>query len=215
MADRSILFSAPMVQALLAGRKTQTRRVLKPQPKVMKNGIWYRPYPAMRPLHWAYLHGDMVAGFSDVRYAPGDRLWVREAWANIKDDPHCDLHGRGIEAAYRATDDDEFTIPPRWRPGMFMPRWASRLTLTVTDVRVQRLQDVTNEDCIAEGIQPHGHAFTGYGKQAHVWMSPYDSYASLWNSLHGPDAWDANPWVAALTFDVRHGNIDRMEQAHG
>ena len=89
-----------------------------------------------------------------------------------------------------------------------MPREFSRLTLTVTDVRVQRVQDISNENAIAEGIEPHGHAFTGYGKQADVWMAPYDSFASLWNSIHGPGAWDANPWVAAITFTVRKGNID-------
>jgi hypothetical protein len=94
-----------------------------------------------------------------------------------------------------------------------MPRWASRLTLTVTDVRVQRLQEIAEADAVAEGVNPclegnqcpdgpHGGCCAMY--------DPKDAYAALWNSLHGPDAWDANPWVYALTFTVHHRNIDAM-----
>jgi hypothetical protein len=104
--------------------------------------------------------------------------------------------------------------PCRWRPSIFMPRWASRLTLTVTDVRVQRLQDISEADAVAEGIQPLNSGFGYYdptGSQGAAFTWAADAFGHLWNSLHGPDAWDKNPWVAAYTFTVQHGNIDEVE----
>ena len=203
MADRPIIFSAPMVRALLDGRKTQTRRVLS-----AKSGIGPAHTVQRFGAHWLACEFDRKWPLR-LPYAPGDRLWVREAWTARM------IHGWTIadarsgmfqeEILYRAYGDDSID---GWWPSIHMPREFSRLTLTVTDVRVQRVQDISNENAIAEGIEPHGHAFTGYGKQADVWMAPYDSFASLWNSIHGPGAWDANPWVAAITFTVRKGNID-------
>ena len=96
------------------------------------------------------------------------------------------------------------SIPPRWRPSIHMPRSASRLTLTVTEVRVQRLQDISEEDARAEGIEGEFLPWP----QGYWTYRPY--FAELWNSLHGPDAWDANPWVVALSFTVQHGNIDQI-----
>jgi hypothetical protein len=93
-------------------------------------------------------------------------------------------------------------------PTIHMPRWASRLTLIVTDVRVQRLQDISEEDARAEGIFTPEIGYVNLGKKA-----PVIQYAMLWNELHGPDAWDANPWVSAITFTVHHGNIDQMRAA--
>lgn len=211
MADRPIIFSAPMVRALLDGSKTQTRRVLTAKSHVSPANSVQRV-----GAHWLACEYDRRWPLR-LPYAPGDRLWVREAcsfpqqWID-----HADRAYIG-HVFYPASADAPF--PSSWprkpdpdhcrlRPSIHMPRWASRLTLTVTDVRVQRVQDISNENAIAEGIEPHGHAFTGYGKQADVWMAPYDSFASLWNSIHGPGAWDANPWVAAITFTVRKGNID-------
>ena len=224
MADKPIIFSAPMVRALLDGRKTQTRRVLKPQPKVLKNGIWYRPYPVLRPLQWAYLHGDRIAGFADTRYAPGDRLWVREAFIGpyayeVNEYPPRDWGNKPIWFPADGPVPDKFAgqFWPRARPSIHMPRWASRLTLTVTDVRVQRLQEISEADAWAEGCKPgelndRGEPFPAeepHPKCGWVgWDCARDWYADLWDSLHGPDAWDANPWVAAYTFTVQHGNID-------
>ena len=216
MADKPIIFSAPMVRALIEGRKTQTRRVLKPQPKVLKNGIWYRPYPVLRPLQWAYLHGDRIAGFADTRYAPGDRLWVREAFIGpyayeVNEYPPRDWGNKPIWFPADGPVPDNFAgqFWHRARPSIHMPRWASRLTLTVTDVRVQRLQEISAADSIAEGVQcgtcefMNTSACNGRGCFASI-----AAFQALWNSLHGPGAWDANPWVAAYTFTVRHGNID-------
>ena len=184
MADRPIIFSAPMIRALLDGRKSQTRRVLKPPYGTLE----YLPDGTWRPIC--------------TKFFRGDRLWVRETWADIAADPSCDLHATGIKTAYRATDDDEFTIPPRWRPSIHMPRWASRMTLIVTDVRVQRLQDISEADAEAEGWKAPPPGVIGW--------SPVGWFADLWGQIHGPDAWAANPWVCALTFTVHRCNIEGM-----
>lgn len=212
MADRPIIFSGPMVRALLDGRKTQARLVIKPQPVhdaafvTMSN---YGRWIAKDSLGYAYL--------VNVPHAPGDRLWVKEAWRA----------GRGYDGAsirdmarfsriwFEADDanDNADAIGRRLRPSIHMPRWASRITLTVTDVRVQCLQDISEADAVAEGIKAHGGRFSGYGKAADQWMGPIDSFASLWISLNGTQSWDANPWVAALTFTMEHRNIDAAKEA--
>lgn len=199
MTDRPIIFSAPMVNAILSGRKSMTRRILKPPYGTLEylgNGNW-------KPIC--------------TRFFRGDRLWCREGLV-------CATENMGEFASFAdvvcyaedgstALRDYQMVKWPWKRETLnarFMPRWASRLTLIVTDVRVQRLQDISNEDAIAEGTEPHGHAFTGYGKQSDVWMAPYYSFAILWTSIHGPDAWDANPWVAAISFETHKCNIDKM-----
>ncbi len=204
MGDKGIIFSAPMVRALIEGRKTQTRRVLNPYPF----------NPELRPLMDGYKPPPLRlwqvgprGPFFVLPYAPGDRLWVKEALIVKSNDQS--IRWAGYEA-----DGKEVFYLHEWMwkrdrlQAMFCPRWASRLTLTVTDVRVQRLQEISAEDAIAEGIERHGANYTGYGRDRDLWMLPRPSYASLWNSLHGPDAWEANPWVAAITFTVRKGNID-------
>lgn len=186
MADRPIIFSAPMVRALLYGRKTQTRRVLKPPYGTLE----YRRDGTWRPIC--------------TKFFPGDRLWVREAWTLGKDAGDIGRWHPDDRVFYRASDDDETTFPPRWRSPIHMPRWASRLTLTATDVRVHRLQEISEEDAQAEGISSEWDNFELYGQS-----EPYRyGFSALWNSIHGPGAWDANPWVAAITFTVRKGNID-------
>ena len=206
MTDRPIIFSAPMVQALIEGRKTQTRRILK------------KGCPASRNL---ILPDGPNKGAVQLNYAPGNRLWVKEAWridgAGCRVPAEmCRLH-RVVE--YRADGYE----PDRHaeRSPIFMPRWASRLTLTVSDVRVQRLQDISEADAWAEGcrrgeMNDHGEPFpadepdpSGIGERG--WDCAGDWFADLWNSIHGPDAWDANPWVVALTFDVHRGNIDEVQ----
>ena len=204
MTDRPIIFSAPMIRALLDGRKTQTRRVLKPQPFpcadgwgcVDRNGAPQKWLPCLPKLH---------------PYTPGDRLWVKEAHA-------FDIEANTVDEReiiwYRATQHvDEV----HWRSPIHMPRWASRLTLHVTDVRVQRLQEIGFDDCRAEGADPLWREYihpqqcpeprcdgVHYGEKWH--------FRSIWNGIHGPDAWDANPWVAAISFTARRCNIDTMEE---
>jgi len=213
MTDRPIIFSAPMIRALLDGRKTQTRRVLKPQPCI-------RPEihePRSGDPFWCVFNGDEIAYRVSVPYAIGDRLWVREnhsypkPWADNPDRVHFG------HVFYPASTDAPFPSPylrekpadhGRIRSSIHMPRWASRLTLTVTDVRVQRLQEISEADAVAEG---------GDAVQARMYPelgTCRDWYADLWDSLHGPDAWDANPWVVALSFTVQRGNIDQIGGTH-
>jgi len=228
-----------MVRALLAGHKSQTRRVLKlagrlPEyigPKGCQDDpkCWGWEMPDLGG--YITLEGDEKDhlpgwrnGWRDWQgaYAPGDRLYVREAWR-----PH--YLGDGVwdlDVSYpadgerRRIKDGEFgdrdwNWPKAADRGnvtpIHMPRWASRLTLTVTDVRVQRAQDISEDDARAEGAKPDrgGGGYSGmYGR---LGLDPHAysrGFKSLWTSIHGLGAWDANPWVAAITFTVRKGNID-------
>ncbi len=232
MTDRPIIFSGPMVRALLDGRKTQTRRVLKPRPGMQAG--WLKPevLHAAPTCHLATYEGhfgvqmqhpqagkhykgidiDPMSPLTWVRlpYALGDRLYVRESIARQETD-------QGIGYQTFAADGRNVWPLTEWYhkrpsiPSIHMPRWASRLTLTVTDVRVQRLQDISAADSIAEGVQcetctaMQQSACHGAGCFASA-----QAFRDLWNSLHGPDAWAENPWVVALTFTVRHGNIDKV-----
>lgn len=212
--ERPILMSAPMVRALQAGVKTQTRRIVKPQPAA---GVRWSPIVVAG-------HGGLGDGHgAPIRCPygqPGDRLWVREAHAFT--DAHEPDYMGSIE--YRAdnkclavdhgpvTVDVPHKCDPRpfdgpWRPSIHMPRWASRITLEITDERVQRLQEISREDAIAEGIEGQSQSGPwrnylrgGYWfPEGHETAAIY-SYRTLWESINGPGSWDVNPWVWALTF---------------
>lgn len=238
MTDRPIIFSGPMVRALLDGRKTQTRRVLKPWPGMQAG--WLKPevlhaaptyYLAtveghlgvqmqhpQAGKHYKGIDIDPMSPLTWVRlpYAPGDRLYVRENFIGpyayeVNGYPPRDWGNKPI---WFPADGP---VPEKhagqfWhcaRPCIQMPRWASRLTLTVTDVRVERLQDISEADAVAEGCECDSDGWRDYQMpETQCCGTAIESFRSLWNSLHGPDAWDANPWVVALTFTVRHGNID-------
>ena len=226
MTDRPIIFSAPMIQALLDGRKTQTRRVIKPTPDYGGGGDPKAPQNWGDPEAWGWEDAEdgcwrmLSEGYTGrPYYGRGMRLWVREAHAYVPAsayrnslfvEQHTDPHDTDQASIYRE-GFDRSTGGIRWRPSIHMPRWASRLTLTVTDVRVQRLQEISESDAQAEGCRP---AFTDTSCAGTAPVSSRPSYRwgfpELWNSLHGPDAWDANPWVVALTFTVHRGNIDRI-----
>lgn len=197
MTDRPILFSAPMVRALLDGRKTQTRRVLR-NPEYYGCPTGDCPHQTQAECNAAMASLDAEA----TRFAVGDRLWVREAFA---------ADGKPDDAVvwYRAHHEEAQARGPRvdvpWRPSIHMPRWASRLTLTVTDVRVERLQDISEADAIAEGMDETAVQHFG---------CPIKAYAALWNSLARTEeaAWSANPWVVAVPFSVAKHNIDAEGQ---
>lgn len=202
MTDRPILFSGPMIRALLEGRKTQTRRILKPQPPA-DMGLVGVYAPALTAV-FGYVTPD--ADFKvPLRYMPGDRLWVREAWKPIPKSrpggyfvPGSPFYG--LDTFYRADGNCPLWANGPWKPSIFMPRSASRLTLIVTDVRVQRLQEITWQDAKAEGVSGGYHQ---------------SEFASLWDGLNASRGfgWDANPWVVALTFNVIRQNIDAMGEA--
>ncbi len=241
MPDRPIIFSGPMVSALLDGRKTQTRRVLgnsgrrNGQSNIFNADIGWSDSFVMDPGN---------AGWRDryTPYATGDRLYVREAWRSergLDRQNASEIEAACLDAGYSRVwapifyeidavrvNFENGMVAGRYRHARFMPRWASRLTLTVTDVRVQRLQEINEADAVAEGVTrcAWAEAMAEDGrKEWHVpentpgeypgltnaHPSPVGAFWELWNSLHGPEAWDANPWVAAATFTVQHGNIDQ------
>jgi hypothetical protein len=228
--ERPILFSGPMVRALLDGRKTQTRRTVKPQPVpsdsnppigATPGGLYVCPdYLPTSDLRGSVIvHCEAVGQYRCMGQqafaaafcpygVPGDRLWVREGHA-----PAADCWGRWEQSVerkrnlfapgellYRVDAADQFV--DRWRPGIHMPRWASRITLEITEVRVQRLQEIGEEDAAAEGFP--SYTATGNGQSCQPVGAAYvdgrEWYARLWDSINGAGAWHANPWVWALTF---------------
>lgn len=223
MTDRSIIFSSPMIRALFDGRKTQTRRILKVSSEAEFLG-------------WNIGADGPFATFSDGHHrlmaSIGDRLWVKEwhwAYGHWSQTGEITKTGKPKRKFNRAFDVEvKFSSPDHvlpdnldnaegWykRNSFFMHKFDSRLTLTVTDVRVQRVREISEEDAIAEGIEPTNtddpHPFgrwRDYQGEADYFMAPQNSFRSLWNSVYGPNAWDYNDWVAAYTFTVENRNID-------
>lgn len=213
MADRPIIFSAPMIQALLAGRKTQTRRLTKKQD-------WIASILKLHPRQRA-----------GVPCLPGDRLWVREnvrveelpnghdgvrypadnAWLPIENTTAA--ADRWSELFYYGGERGKGGLG-RQAPSIHMPRWASRLTLTVTDVRVERLNDISEEDAAAEGlIRLRSGRYGVHKGEQYAGLAQHTArarFADLWASIHGPEAWAANPWVAAISFRVHRAKIDAL-----
>ena len=185
MKSRPILFSAPMVRALLEGRKTQTRRIVKTRKKLVNRGFSQIQYGAIcseQPHQCPYGQ-------------PGDLLWVRETWADMQCEPPV--------AVYRA--DGERPITMQWKPSIHMPRLLSRLTLEITGMRVERLQDISAIDASAEGIFTPEIGYANLGERA-----PILQYARLWEEINGAGAWDKNPFVWVLEFTLHHKNIDQL-----
>jgi hypothetical protein len=226
MTDRPILFSGPMVRALLDGTKTQTRRVLKPQPLQWQAAVIDILPPTQDGSgNWGQVEtvwsgAGMCEPDHEVwhpirHHRVGDRLWVRETWAF---DVNAIGSMRDEEGpfVYAADPSGARTrLCERWTPSIHMPRWASRLTLIVTDVRVQRLQEISDTDAMAEGLTPvrspiNGHV-TYQVPNLLGGQTPQRAFKVLWDTINGPGAWDANPWVVATTFTVHRCNIDQME----
>lgn len=207
MTERPILFSGPMVRAIRDGRKTMTRRrLLRPTNR------FHASYIVPRVEDGAIIWSDGQGGMErheKMKCHPGDRLWVREAWQALPeyDDfpPRYIPHGSDI---IHLADREHCRWDSRYRHSQFMPRWASRLTLIVTDVRVERVQDISEEDAQAEGCCPDGNSLNPN------YIGPARSiFESLWTSINGPGSWEDNPWVAAITFRPVFANIDSPEAA--
>lgn len=188
MKERPILFSGPMVRAILDGRKTQTRRIVKPQPVGRIDPVF------------SYGDGKLQCAFGPQdrrkdgsifwRNAPGDigdRLWVRETWGRL-------FYSGDDEPVFWRADysmkDLETQALPRWKPSIHMPRWASRINLEITGVRVERLNEISEKDAWAEGCEGTDDDVTGG-------ISGYAEYRQLWESINGAGSWDKNPicWV--------------------
>lgn len=214
--ERPILFSGPMVRALLDGRKTQTRRVVKPMPK------WAERFPICDPDNMAAGHQiwwwdgefDRVGVSQDCPYGkPGDRLWVKETWR-----PTTSLHPWDLDVTYRADGalrtikdgefgDRDWTMPKAAATGnvspLFMPRWALRLVLEITDVRVERLLDCSDADARAEGLQWVTPGMWSVDRTLPIiGDDPRRVYFELWDHINGAGAAEVNPWVWAVSFRV-------------
>ncbi|KQV27878.1 hypothetical protein ASC97_05815 [Rhizobium sp. Root1203] len=224
MTDHPLLFSAPMIRALLDGRKTQTRRLFK-KIEQQPNGLWH------------IFGGLLNVAEEDVpnhapdysRFQIGDRIWVRETWrahswaADVVEIAYAAQRGlvgwseQHEQIRYPDGDKNAFKYyAPKgshfWRPSIFMPRWASRLTLIVTDVRIERLQAISEEDAIAEGLEWIAPTW-GIKGDSGTWNgNPCLAYAGLWDSINfkAGVGWANNPWVVAYTFTVAKQNINRI-----
>lgn len=203
MGDKPIPLTGPEVSAILRGierpgtGKTQTRRVLKPQPfgDVIHYG-WSKEEGAF----WT----DQSFNSHRLRIWAGDRLWVREAWAKTPIAPIVESIDNPI-TVYR-DGDARCDYGGPWKPSIHMKRRDSRITLTVTDVRVQRLQNISSADAIAEGVRPSANSLSIDCDTP----DPREGFRSLWDSINAKRGlgWDSNPWVAAYTFTPKLGNID-------
>lgn len=222
MKERPILFSGPMVRAILAGTKTQTRRVLKPQPVLspshskwaVVSDPWHEDafagtgldvanvarHGARRQVWWSEdWCGNLIGEYGPCPHGiPGERLWVRETWRGGSNSLSSGLHFRA--------DLDEQEAPGQWKPSILMPRWASRITLEVTEVRVQRVQEISGGmfggDARAEGLEWVAPTW-GVKGVADSWNGdPRESYRALWDSINAKRGfgWDSDPWVWAITF---------------
>ena len=216
--EKPILFNSETVRAILDGRKTQTRRVIKPQPTNAD--------------YWTLLH---TVGLRDSFYPntikatpgrlacpygqPGDLLWVRETWATARQfnsvrpsqlDTDCSLWYRANKSSVRHLGARQ----GRWRPSIHMPRWASRLTLEVTGVRVEQVQNISHEDALAEGVvaftvspgtAPASYPITFYSPGPHDeggYPQAREAFENLWDSINAKRGygWDVNPWVWVVEF---------------
>lgn len=189
-----------MVRALLENRKTQTRRMVKPQPlegTAPEVGV-YHPVRAHRRTGQTYPGLETFGAFAEdqdwpcLYGKPGDRLWVRETFCLDHMDTTNPEH-----VIYRADDNRgvEDLCEAVWKPSIFMPRWASRITLEIVSLRVERLCDISEEDAKAEGVEEPSSS----AKLALI--CPWGNrYRMLWNSINGPGSWNANPWVWVIEF---------------
>lgn len=210
MKERPILFSAPMVRAILDGRKTQTRRALKIQPTIIRD-----PFPTTDDVKHIFRFKQSTGIYQCLGMQNlidtckfgkvGDRLWVRETWqhsnhpfgpldhgcdifyrADYWDDPHGMDGEKSPEGKYRD-----------WKASIHMPRWASRINLQITGVRVERLHEISDADCKAEG-----YPIDRSGSNIDAWLW----YRNLWESINGNDCWKLNPWVWVIEFKQLTGN---------
>ncbi|MFW4927893.1 hypothetical protein ACOAO8_21415 [Pseudomonas aeruginosa] len=200
--ERPILFNDQMVRAILEGRKTVTRRVVKPQPDFL--GSMVDPNTPFKTLD-AGLHARITCPYGE----PGDRLWVREAWAadaQVDAIAPSDLsQGEPIwypaDLSVRQTGCSMIS-KGRVRPSIHMPRWACRILLEITAVRVERLQDISEEQALAEGVrgEPCDHARQACADIGCWGDTAKGAFGFLWESLNGEGSWAANPWVWVVEF---------------
>ncbi|WP_257394092.1 hypothetical protein [Enterobacter hormaechei] len=214
MKERGMIFNGEMVRAILDGRKTQTRRIMKVQPSdgfhpthngydLDLNAHWYTPgvvdkngylQPAKKDVFGV---ADENEGYTCPFGAVGDRIWVRETFCAV---PDYDEPAGCSALLYAADGNGPYG---KWTPSIHMPRCASRITLEITGVRVERLNTISQEDAQAEGMELtvwRQHTLTRIA-EGEV-LTPYDNFAQLWESIYGEGSWHTNPWVWVIEFKV-------------
>ena len=230
MKERGMIFNGEMVRAILDGLKTQTRREVKLNLDIARLATTYDWATSLAANHYQGLaeeqiqqkaeslrgvihpvilgNGQMVSIICP-HGKPGDRIWVRETFCPVDDTQY----GGEKWVDYRATPRYEASHPAgwdsapndaealKWRPSIHMPRWASRITLEITGVRVERLNSISQEDAQAEGLELTGWrpTYSDPDSGGEV-MTPYDNFAELWSSIYGDESWQANPWVWVIEF---------------
>jgi hypothetical protein len=207
MKERPIRLIAPKVRALLNGTKTQDRWVVKPQPargQGMVNAgycgdrhLWLRDGPCSET--------DPAKEWRCPFGKPGERLWVQEAWRTVEEADY--TPPSELSPAHRIWYEADASHQPgsgKLRPGIRMPRWASRITLEITGVRVERLQDISEADAMAEGVGVC--AAQSFARVEGVTRPAGFAYRDLWQSFNGPDSWATNPWAWAVEFKRVEGD---------
>ncbi|MEL1719668.1 morphogenetic protein [Klebsiella variicola] len=217
MTERGMIFNGEMVRAILDGRKTQTRRIMTVQPESSEFGLRYIAESSLAKEVGMYFWSQSDACGMKARSKPfacpygkpGDRIWVRETWssdfANYYPNDRvwyaADNNRRldievvdGVRGIY--SPESDVHVPFRWRPSIHMPRWASRILLEITNVRVERLKSISDGDAIREGCS------TADMKSGDCVA---DVFARLWASIYGSDSWNANPWVWVISFERIEG----------
>ncbi len=220
MKERPIPFTAPMVQAILEGKKTQTRRIVKPIPPNTSE-IWL-PDRYNKEKYWAFWeqkNGKPTGRCGELFVCPygdtGDRLWVRETFAKVyqseppfeEDDPFVWEYRADTGDKYPGGWDEDTADDPncgRWKRSIFMPRAASRIILEITDIRVERLHDISEQDAIAEGIKKWDEFrySSPRGMNLANEFSFDAQFYQIWESINGEGSWELNPWVWAIQFKV-------------
>lgn len=197
MTERGMIFNAEMVRALLDGRKTQTRRIVKlSHERGMQN-------PVVRGKNGEISFvGCRLAAMLCPFGQPGDRIWVRETWAEAGGNaPELQLYRANYPDHVPSHYENLKSVEEiRWRPSIHMPRWASRITLEITDVRVERLKDISQRDAIAEGGPPDHPSFSKISREMGFSDWPRSWFAQTWWEIYGREAWNTNPWVWVIEF---------------
>jgi len=216
MKERPILFSDRRVRALLSGQQSQTRRIMKSQSfgPVQDNHEGCYGIDVMRN----HLQGNRVVNLEDLRHhcpygQPGDKLWVRETWRGPVVAPEEMVKYQREPLAFKKSQycryqadsglygQDDAQPHSGWQAGIHMPRWASRIDLRITRLRVEKIQDISDADILAEGVQFDNHFLNNFFTMQKDTVSPKEAYLKAWTQQYGSTSWEVNPWVWVIDFE--------------
>ncbi|QKJ87603.1 hypothetical protein PMPD1_2663 [Paramixta manurensis] len=217
MKERPILFSDQRVRALLIGQQTQTRRIMKSQ--AFGPGQDNHEGCYVVDVLSNHQQGRNMMSMADLSYQcpfgqPGDQLWVRETWRgpiippeHVNEYQHSPAAFRQAQYCQYRADNNEFSRSQDgdydsfgWQTGIHMPRWASRINLLITDVRAERIQDISDDDVLAEGVQTDSHFLNNFFTLNSESIAPKEAYKKAWEKQYGGTSWEVNPWVWVIEF---------------